>query len=349
MSNRIPPRINSGSNSIKYSPFEKIKNPNPNINKINVICDGKPIKHMKSINDNQINHIGNSPFQFDVNLYFGNPKSSFTPIYQFDNYYYSHHSHYNDTNQNMPICLLFKASLEKSGYKLTPEQTVQYKDIYKKHNSINSFYDDFNCYYYPMKEFPINNNNNIINNIYPTFTKVTNVQILSDNDKNKNNNKSNYNNKKNYSNINSKNESNDFEKIKENINEDNIIKKDNSTENKEDKKNINNISVIINDNENNIIKKQKIFFECSESNGPSSPSSSKNVLKKKRLRKNNQQLELLSKFYKQNKNWSKKQIKEISESIGLKENKIYKWLWDQKNKEYKVTKFVINKNKDNLE
>ena len=45
----------------------------------------------------------------------------------------------------------------------------------------------------------------------------------------------------------------------------------------------------------------------------------------------------------ENKNWSKKQIKEISESIGLKENKIYKWLWDKKNKEYKVTKFVVNK------
>ena len=345
MSNKIPPRINSGFNSINFSPFEKIKRPNSNINKINVICDGKQIKQMKSINDNQIN---NSPFQFDVNLYFGNPKSSFTPIHQFDNFYYSHH---NDTNQNMPICLIFKSSLEKSGYKLTPEQTVQYKDIYKKYNSINSFYDDFNCYYFPMKEIPISNNNNIINNIYPTFTKVTNVQILSDNDNdNNNNNKINYHSKNNYNSINNlKKVSNDFENKKENINEDNIITKDNFTENKEDKKCINNISVIINDNEINGNKKQKVLFECSESNGPSSPLSSKNVLKKKRLRKNNEQLELLSKFYIENKNWSKKQIKEISETIGLKENKIYKWLWDQKNKEYKVTKFVVNKNKDNLE
>ena len=54
-------------------------------------------------------------------------------------------------------------------------------------------------------------------------------------------------------------------------------------------------------------------------------------------------VELLSKFYTENKNWSKKQIKEISQNIGLKENKIYKWLWDQKNKEYKATKFVVNK------
>ena len=51
----------------------------------------------------------------------------------------------------------------------------------------------------------------------------------------------------------------------------------------------------------------------------------------------------LSKFYNENKNWTKGQIKEISEIIGLKENKIYKWLWDQKNKEYKATKFVVNK------
>ena len=338
MPNKIPPRINSGFNSIINSPFEKIKRPNPNINKINVICDGNPIKQMKSINDNQIH---NSPFQFDVNLYFGNPKSSFTPIHQIDNYYYSHH---NDINPNMPVCLLFKASLEKSGYKLTPEQTVQYKDIYKKYNSINSFYDDFNCYYFPIKEFPINNNNNIINNIYPTFTKVTNVQILSDNDKNNNNIKNNYNSINNL-----KKDSNDFENKKENINEENIIKTNNLTEKKEEKKNINDINIIINDNENNANKKQKILFECSESNGTSSPLSSKNLLKKKRLRKNNEQLELLSKFYTENKNWSKKQIKEISESIGLKENKIYKWLWDQKNKEYKVTKFVVNKNKENLD
>ena len=61
------------------------------------------------------------------------------------------------------------------------------------------------------------------------------------------------------------------------------------------------------------------------------------------MRKNGEQLELLSKFYNENKNWTKEQIKKISETIGLKENKIYKWLWDQKNKEYKSTKFVVNK------
>jgi hypothetical protein len=337
MSNRPAPQINSNFNTINNSPFTKMKKINQNINKINVICEGNPIKQIKTIHDNQIN---NSPFQFDVNLYFG--KSSFTPRYPMDNYY----SHHNDIHQNMPICLLFKASLEKSGYKLTPEQTVQYKDVYKKYNSINSFYDDFNYCYLPIRDIPINSNNNIINNIYPTFTKVTNVQILSYNENNKNNNLSTEKNK-----YNIKNNIVNLENKKENIqNIDNIMKKDSSTvSTKEEKKSINNnISIIINGNTNNdsANKKQKVLFECSESNTPNTSVISKNFIKKKRLRKNNEQLGLLSKFYLENKNWSKKQIKEMSENIGLKENKIYKWLWDQKNKEYKITKFVVNKDKD---
>jgi hypothetical protein len=335
MANRIVPQMCPRLNTIYNSPFEKMKKTNQNINKIKVNYEGNPLKQIKNFNDGQIH---NSPFHFDVNLYFGNPKSSFTPIHPNENFLYPHH---NEQNQNIPVCFLFKTSLEKSGYKLTPEQTVQYKDIYKKSNSINSFYDDFNCYYFPVREFPMNSNNNIINNIYPTFTKVTNVQIIPDNDKT--------NNEKNFVNNKIKNNPNitDLENKKENINENNIDKK---TIMKEIKKNINNnVNVIINDNENNENKKQKVIFECSESNGSNSPVSAKTMLKKKRLRKNNEQLGLLSKFYTENKNWSKKQIKEISESIGLKENKIYKWLWDQKNKEYKVTKFVVNKDKDKNE
>jgi hypothetical protein len=229
---------------------------------------------------------------------------------------------------------------------LTLEQRVQYKDVYKKYNSINSFYDDFNYYYLPIREIPINSNNNIINNIYPTFTKVTNVQILSDNE----NNKSNLSTDKNKYNIN-KNIVN-LENKKENIqNINNICKKDSDSSTKEEKKSINNnISIIINGNNNdNVNKKQKVLFECSESNTPNTTMISKNFMKKKRLRKNNEQLGLLSKFYLENKNWSKKQIKEMSENIGLKENKIYKWLWDQKNKEYKITKFVVNKDKKKCE
>ena len=340
MANRTVPQMGPIPNLSYNSPFEKMKKTNQHINKINVNYDGNSIKQIRNFKDGQIH---NTPFHFDVNLYFANPKSSFTPIIPNDNYYYYHHNENNNNNQNTPVCFLFKTSLEKSGYKLTPEQTVQYKDIYKKHNSINSFYDDFNCYPFPMREFPINSNN-IINNIYPTFTKVTNVQILSDTD---NNNKAFSN-----SNCNNLDSTNDVENKKENIN-DNIIEKKNSfnsnnEQNKVIKKN-NNVNIIINENQVNENKKQKILFECLESNGSESPLSSKNLLKKKRLRKNNEQLELLSKFYNENKNWSKEQIKEISERIGLKENKIYKWLWDQKNKEYKITKFVVNKNKEKKE
>ena len=340
MANRIIPQINSKLNSLYNTPFEKIKKSNQNINKINVKYERNPRRQIKTINDGQIH---NSPFHFDVNLFFANPKSSFTPILQNDNYFYPHH---NEQRQNTPICVLFKSSLEKSGYKLSPEQVVQYKDIYKKYNSINNFYDDINCYYFPVREFPMNSNNNIINNIYPTFTKVTNVQILQQNDNNTN--KDFINNKNKDHNLNNSNSDDLDIKTKIIIEEENKIeKKNNNTIINQDKENVKNnnnknINSIANDNEPNENTKQKILFECSEINS-NSPLSSKNLFKKKRLRKNNEQLELLSKFYLENKNWSKKQIKEISESIGLNENKIYKWLWDQKNKEYKATKFVINK------
>ena len=94
-------------------------------------------------------------------------------------------------------------------------------------------------------------------------------------------------------------------------------------------------------NSNTNTNNKKRLFECSETNGIDIKA--KNSFKKKRIRKSNQQIGLLSQFYSENKNWTKKQIKEISEKTGLKENKIYKWLWDQKNKEFKATKFVVNK------
>ena len=93
-----------------------------------------------------------------------------------------------------------------------------------------------------------------------------------------------------------------------------------------------------------IIKKKKIF-ECSDStNLTESINSSK---KKKRFRKNSQQLKFLSLFYNENKHWTKKQIKKLSDETGLKENKVYKWLWDQRNKELKTAKFVVTNNNNN--
>ena len=90
-----------------------------------------------------------------------------------------------------------------------------------------------------------------------------------------------------------------------------------------------------------INKKPKKIFECSGST--LATNSSKSSTRKRRFRKNSEQLVMLSQFFNEHKHWSKNQIKEISIKTGLKENKVYKWLWDQRNKEYKSTKFIINK------
>lgn len=89
-------------------------------------------------------------------------------------------------------------------------------------------------------------------------------------------------------------------------------------------------------------KKPKKLFECSGST--MNTDVVKLTQKKRRFRKNNEQLKLLTAFYEENKQWTKTQIQNISNITGLKENKVYKWLWDQRNKEYKATKFVVNKN-----
>ena len=104
--------------------------------------------------------------------------------------------------------------------------------------------------------------------------------------------------------------------------------------------NINNSNLFISP-QNKI--KRKTIFECSASTNNESLSSLRK--KKRRARKNREQLKYLSLFYHENKHWTKEQIKKISEEIGLKENKVYKWLWDQKNKEYKSSKFVVTNNK----
>ena len=160
LSNELPLK----SSNYPISPFKKVPNIPPQIPKYNYYNDTRQIFHPNTPQEKLIQ----TPVQFGVNVYFGHHKYFSPPVPLPDPYL-------QNNQENIPICILFKNSLAKSGYKLTPEQSVLYKDTYKKHSSINSFYDNFNfC--------PINNNNNIINNIYPTFTKVTNVQILSDNE-----------------------------------------------------------------------------------------------------------------------------------------------------------------------
>ena len=104
-----------------------------------------------------------------------------------------------------------------------------------------------------------------------------------------------------------------------------------------------------NDSNKNCFKFEKIpkkLFECSGSGSKLETYSLISTTKKKRLRKNEKQLFLLKKFYSEHKQWNKKELKEISNIIGIKENKVYKWLWDQRNKETKNSKFIINKQID---
>jgi len=317
----LPNEVPLKTSQYPISPFKKVQNPPHALPKFGYFNDSRQNYHQGSTQEKYLH----TPLQFGVNLYFGNPKSNFYPHPMYTTHPPMQEYYQQNNQENIPVCILFKNSLAKSGYKLTPEQSVLYKDTYKKHNSVNSFYDNFNFY-------PINNNNNIINNIYPTITKVTNVQILPEGENNIiNNEKENDTKKENINSINTNKEIN--------IKNFNKLQKDENA----------NISIIFNGNttlENNAKmnnNNKKVIFECSESNGGMNNLSAKNLLKKKRLRKNNAQLGELSKFYLENKNWTKNQIKEISKNIGLKENKIYKWLWDQKNKEYKATKFVVNK------
>ena len=107
-----------------------------------------------------------------------------------------------------------------------------------------------------------------------------------------------------------------------------------------------NILINNNSNSNNSINScknnsSKKIFECSNS---TSIFSSMSFHKRRRIRKNNEQLFLLRKFYSEHKCWNKNQIKEISHLTGINENKVYKWLWDQRNKESKHTRFTVNKN-----
>ena len=67
--------------------------------------------------------------------------------------------------------------------------------------------------------------------------------------------------------------------------------------------------------------------------------------KKKRCRKNKRQVEQLNMFYfEKGSKWNRSDIKEISNAVGIKETKVYKWLWDKRNKEEKKMKFLVLKN-----
>ena len=298
------------------------------------------------------------PLQFDFNFYFGNLWSSgHIPPQNVD---VSMNNSVNQHNREANM-LLFKSSMEKSGYKLTPMSEV------KNINNSN------------IIEYGMNNNN--LSNIYGNdlnqneftkknltelFNNAKNDEFLRSNKKfspNLDNNMNNINNNNFTNNIYYPNTGNNFSIIPNNNTNMNLNNNHISSinkipfddwENEKENKNPNNLNNKVQNN-NNVISKEKAeemfdspinkkpkkIFECSGSS--ITTNSSKSSSRKRRFRKNNEQLFLLSQFFNEHKHWSKNQIKEISIRTGLKENKVYKWLWDQRNKEFKATKFIINK------
>ena len=337
-----------------------------------------PIKQSLNVQGNN-----DTPLQFDFNFYFGNLWSS---------------GHIPGQNIEIPInnsvtqhnretnMLLFKSSLEKSGYKYTPVSEMKNNNMidYGINNNLNNIYenemnqneftkknltelfnnakndeflqsnkkgniiqnnliDNNNIYYYNNINNLGNNINIHNNNINPNIgfnninytNNVQNNMDYEDNEENKENKNTNipYNEQ---NNINRNYEN----KIVLNNNTNFINNNLSNTNEKNDKNNLNEKGeeIIFS---SPINKKPKKIFECSGST--LATNSSKSSARKKRFRKNNEQLVMLSQFFNEHKHWSKNQIKEISQRTGLKENKVYKWLWDQRNKEYKATKFIINK------
>ena len=323
-----------------------------------------PIKQSLNVQGNN-----DTPLQFDFNFYFGNLWSS---------------GHIPAQNIEIPInnsvtqhnreanMLLFKSSLEKSGYKLTPVSEMKNSNIneYGINNNLNNIYEnDLNQNEFTKKNLTelfnnakndeflqsnkkVNNTSNNLmenhNNIY-YYNNSGNSNIIIPNNINNpnlvfNNVNNNIQNNMDYDDEDEYNKENNKNKL----NGQNIINR-----NYENKKLNNNNSNNFNKNENNfnskgeemfnspINKKPKKIFECSGST--LATNSSKSSTRKRRFRKNSEQLVMLSQFFNEHKHWSKNQIKEISIKTGLKENKVYKWLWDQRNKEYKSTKFIINK------
>ena len=334
-----------------------IEQNNNNINEPGPIYQ-TPIKQSLNANGNN-----ETPLQFDFNYYFGNLWSSgHIPLKNIEipmNNSVTQHN--KETNM-----YIFKSSLDKSGYKLTPVSEIKNSNIieYGISNNMNNIYENEN---------ELNPNQFTKKNLNELFNKAKNYQFLqTKKGYTSNNNIIDNNNFYYYNNINNNGNNNIFDNNNTNHNLNDINNYEFEGDNKENKNfnNINNniidLSQKIENKKINIVnnrnsplsnsklnnkgedkfsspknKKPKKIFECSGST--LATNSSKLSTRKRRFRKNNEQLIILSQFFNENKHWSKNQIKEISQKTGLKENKVYKWLWDQKNKEYKASKFIVNK------
>ena len=347
-------RYQSNTNKVQY-PL-----PNPNsIQDYNILYQ-TPIKQLEYQNNNN-NNFTSTPFRFDFNHYFGNLWSSGKMP---NNQVLQPQLFLSPTQLNKDNIPLNKKSIEES-YKLTPISQLKYSN--SSNNSSNNSNNNNNVINKGnnsnnkniQQNNNINNNNNYINNNMNNFNNC-NYYNGYNNQKINNNKNPNDLTKKNLNELFNKNENSlyDKEKMKfinnfNNFNNCNIINNINHYTNN----NTNNNYKRFNRNCNLQISRQFIFssplcttkpkkiFECSGSTLASINSNKNNNItnKNRRFRKNNDQINLLKKFYNEHKHWSKNQIKEISQKIRLKENKVYKWLWDQRNKEIKATKFVVKK------
>ena len=345
--------------------------PNPNsLPEYNMLYQ-TPIKQFEYQQNN--NNFTATPFRFDFNHYFGNLWSSGKMP---NNQLLQAQMFLSPTQLNKDNLPLNKKAIEES-YKLTPISQLKYSNS-SNNSSNNSNNNNNNNIINKGNNNPgnisLNNNignNNINNNGINNLNYFNGYNNMNINNNNNSNNKNNNDiAKKNlnelFNNAKDDNSLYDKEKMKfinnfNNFNNCNIINNINHYSNNT----MNNTNYInerkrFNRNCNLQISRQFIFssplcttkpkkiFECSGSTLASMNSNNKNNVtpinnKNRRFRKNNDQISLLKKFYNEHKHWSKNQIKEISQKIGLKENKVYKWLWDQRNKEIKATKFVVKK------
>ena len=283
-----------------------------------------PIKQVIGPNVNN-----SSPYQFDLNLYFGNIFSSgHLPVQRLLSSA--------QPNRESSSFFINKTSFDKSLFKNSSESSLNCNNNlnvnFNNNNNNNSCNNNNNNNEKIILKFNDNINNNIfknnnVNNIKNEFTKRNLFEIFNNIGMNDEGQQFFVDNNNNNNNKNLKENNNKFINISNNIN--NINSNNNKNYTYTPKKN----------------SKPKKIFECSASTLATDKTISNK--KKRRFRKNLDQIKLLSVFYKENKHWNKNQIKKISEKIGLKENKVYKWLWDQRNKEMKNAKFVITNNNNN--
>ena len=305
----FPKSIDKSSTILKSSFSEKIKDTISN-NLISEISFNTPIKEINNLEEN--NNI--SPFKLNFNYYLKNFSSpGLKPI-----------NPINNINNSFNFFIT------------SPNKTKLFQDISKDYIFIQKSKESPSFIIPPdsLKE-NINNNSCYTFNTYNNFSSSNSQKKFSNNNIDEND-------------LTKKNLSILFNKTNNDNYENKII--ENKTKIGDKEKLTGEKNNVFGFNFNSPIKcknKTKKIFECSGSTFETFSSIS--ISKKRRLRKSERQLFILRKFYSENKIWSKNQIKELSTKIGIKENKVYKWLWDQRNKDSKNNIFIINKKREKNE